>query len=798
MTDDEYRAWLARDNEKRCILVELDYMDEVAGAPVLKTLYFSDRVFFDVVTNAVFVDVIRSAPQFSRALSGEQLGNYASSIDSLELHNEDGELDFMESIACDGSQVRHKYGGENWPLADFRTIHTSIAAKVSAPAIDRISVALKDTGLLLDKSIGGTSTVGGTGANADRPRPVAFGYVHNMTPLLLDQTIGGGKYVYADDGTGATCEQVRDDGVSVAYTDNLDGTFTLTAPPVGLITADVLAEPLGSSNVTGSDALEHIVGTRAGLTAESLYDGAGPTFDVHDADDYKLGILLPEARNVIDLLATVNVSLNSFWAGKRDGKFTFGRLRLNDIASFGLDARAIVADDIDQGSFRLEHSTPQYYKYQGYMSRNQTRQTNLAASLTQNERAQYERSGLYLLQPDGATTAYLDRPELYHKTLATSPVVDTLLSQDFAAAPADLDEFAQWMTVRRAMFLPWVEVVTIVVGIEFFELELGDPVSLTISEADGATRYGISDTLFQVIGIVIRLTDAKIELKLARRTVIQPVPAAWHRTVSAIDDAPPDYPRGATPSDPEAPRPPSFTLVDLSTAGLIRGGNIWVPDRGVIIARPRKPTLTLMNSVLGGSPTSPIDTSGANVLVVVVSAAQVGTGTFALSDNKGNAWNPRTARFNTGGMWIRQFDVLTGAIVGAGHTFSFSNSGAFPTVMVLAFYVSRTATFGTEGGSASTVGSDVAYSPGSGLAASTAGAILVCGWACDRSGLLVQINSGFSIAQQVGFNVSPTFSEGGAIAWRASAGGAINPVWSAASGGPNMADHASVISSINF
>src|SRR4051812_15537655 len=132
MTDDEYRAWLARDNEKRCTLVELDYVDEVAAAPVVKTLYFSDRVFFDVVTNAVFVDVIRSAPQFSRALGGEQLSSYASSIDAIELLNNDGQLDFLTTIACDGSPVRFKYGGENWPLSDFRTIYTAIAAKVSA------------------------------------------------------------------------------------------------------------------------------------------------------------------------------------------------------------------------------------------------------------------------------------------------------------------------------------------------------------------------------------------------------------------------------------------------------------------------------------------------------------------------------------------------------------------------------------------------------------------------------------------------------------------------------------------
>lgn len=479
---------LARDNAQRCILIELDYIYESTDSPTTPatgTLYFSDREFFDDVTNHPYVDCVKSAPQYSRQLSGEQLGAYISSIGTLELDNADGNLDFLLNLAIDGSQIRFYYGGTTWPVTDFVHMFTAIASKASAPSFDRMTITLKDTGLLINKSIGGLSNVGGAGPNADRLRQVDFGYIHNLGALISDNALL--IYVYSDTTLESpslvTAVEVRDRGVSVAYTDNGDGTFTLTSSPAGTITVDVRAEPLGSNNVMVSDAIQYLVGDRAGLDALGLYSGPGRTFTVHDENDYKVGICLPEARNVIDLLADINESGNSFWAVNRVGQFTFGRLRLNDIAAFNLSEVNIYEDDIDQGSFKLDHAPTQYYKYQAYMHRNWLRQTDFASSLTPDEQATYSRPGLYLIQPDSVGTSYLDAPELYHKTLTVSPVIDTLLSQEFNS-PTDTDSLAQWETTRRIMFLPWIEVITITVGIEFFELELGDVVRLFVDRFD--------------------------------------------------------------------------------------------------------------------------------------------------------------------------------------------------------------------------------------------------------------------------------------------------------------------------
>lgn len=544
MTDAEYLNWLARDNSTRCVLVELDYQYENGGAPATGTLYLSDRAYFDddgASPLNVYIDCVNSVPQFNRALSGDRLGAYTSSVGTLEIDNADGEQDFFFELAIDGSEVRFYVGDLSWPKDDFRLIYSALASVATAPSFDRVSVALKDTGLLLNQSIGGTSLVGGSGPNANQARPVNFGYVHNLQALVLDA--GLLRYVYADDGTDTTVADVRDRGVSVVFTDNFDGTFDLSASPDGAITCDVVASPGGSDspsldNRCISDAMNELVGIRSGLIVLDRYRGAGSTFNVHDDDDYLIGISLPEARNVIDLLSDIVDSGNCFWSVLRTGEFSFGRLRPNDIAGLVADSGSpqipvtqILEDDIDEGSFRLDHSTPLYYQYQAYMSRNWFVQTDLASSLTPDEQAVWTRKGIYLLQAPGVGTTYNDAPELYNKSLTVSPVVDTLLSGGFDEL--DLPFLEIWMDTRREMFLPWIEIVSITVGLDFYELELGDVVSLVMP------RFGEDDgTLFQVMAINLRLSQAKVDLRLVRRRLLAPPPDDWLRITDPIDDPP--------------------------------------------------------------------------------------------------------------------------------------------------------------------------------------------------------------------------------------------------------------------
>ena len=533
MTDAEYSDWLHQDNHERVVIVEIDYQYESSGAPATGTIYLSDKEYFDPADGTVYVDCVKAVPVFARNLTGNRLGGYTSSLGTVEIDNADGGQDFILDLAIDGSEVRIYYGGRDWPIADFRLIFSALSMLASATSFDRLSLQLKDTGLLLDVSIGGTSLVGGTGANANRARPVNVGYIHNLEALVADT--GALLYVHSDTGTNTTAVAVRDRGVDLGagFTDNGDGTFNLSASPDGTVTCDVVAEP-GATPPKRllSDAMDELIGVRAGLTAASKYTGAGPTYTVGDDDDYLIGITLPEARNARDFLSELTDSGNCFWAVLRTGEFTYGRLRPNDIAGLSLTATDIVEDNIIPArAFKLDHLQPQFYRFQAYMSKNWLAQTDLAASLTPDEQAVWRRPGIYLLQSAGVGTTYNDAPELYNKSLAVSPVLSTLLSGAFDEL--DLPFLETWMETRRAMFLPWIEVVSVTVGIEFYTLELGDVVNLV------TTRFGQSEgILFQVMSIVIRLTDAKIDLKLVRRRLLAEPPPEWTRVVEVIESTP--------------------------------------------------------------------------------------------------------------------------------------------------------------------------------------------------------------------------------------------------------------------
>ncbi|MGH7605403.1 MAG: hypothetical protein ACRENK_15585 [Gemmatimonadaceae bacterium] len=533
MTDQEFSDWLLRDGASRCVLVELDYQFESGSpaSPQTGTLYFSDREYFDASQANAYTDCINSVPHYSRALGGNQLGSYTSSIGTLEIDNADGAQDLILGLAIDGSAIRFYLGDTSWPASDFRLIFSAFSVIASAPSFDRISITLKDTGVLLDQSIGGAIKIGGTGPNADQWRPVNFGLVHQVECMVLDQPTL--VYVHSDTGDGLVTAAgpyvmtIRDKGVPVVFTDNGDGTVTLLANPAGTITADLLYCIPGPENEYRcvSDAMSHFVGDRVGLAVLGLYYGPGPTYDARPGtgvkawlaaggEDYQIGISIADKRNILDLLGDLTDSGLCFWAIRRDSRFTFGRLRPNYIAGLGVaSSRTLTEDDIDQGTLRLDRATPTYFQLQATMSKNWSVQTDLAASLSPDERAAFTRSGLYAIQDNGVGDDYANAPELYNKTLVESPQIDTLLSG--ADDATDVTVLRSWMETRLAASLPWLTTASMTVGIDCYDLELGDVVTLALP------RFGYDAGVeFQLISTDIKL-PSKIDIKLLARDNVQ-------------------------------------------------------------------------------------------------------------------------------------------------------------------------------------------------------------------------------------------------------------------------------------
>jgi hypothetical protein len=577
MASAAYIAWLKSDKANAVVLCHLNYMTEVASAPVPAIQRLSDRPYF--LDTSPYIDAIVNVPQYKRDLTGDNFGSYSASFGTLELANEDGALDFLVAAFTAGHTISFYYGDASWAFASFELIFSAKIVKITAPSFGRLSVQLADTGILIDKSIGGDIKVGGIGPNSDRFRPLGFGYVRQVECMVLDEA--NLRYIVADTGMGTTgmtydIITVRDRGVPVLYTDNGDDTFDLTYSPAGGITADVLYYASGTDHICVSDAMVHLVGDRAGLITLGHYAGPGVTYSVRpgsgipawlDAggEDYAIGLLNFEKRNIIDLLTEIgNTGLN-FWGITRLGDFTFGRIRPNDIAGLGVSPLAtIVEADFKANSFKIDHADPMYYRLSCGVNKNWSQQSDFAGVLTPNQRGVLSRKNLGVIQNPTSGTQYNANPQNYNLSLAVSPQIETLLSADNDVT-GDL-RARHWMNTARAKQAPWIETVSGVFNIEYFELELGDPITLQMF------RYGYdAGELVQVVGIDINLTDAEVALRLCRRSTSS-ISASLGGPLPPEEPVPlPPVKRGRSALRFETGTPPAGTAMSLS-------GRVWTID----------------------------------------------------------------------------------------------------------------------------------------------------------------------------------------------------------------------------
>ena len=569
MTLAEYKAWF-RSDEAPCVLVELDYQYQVGigddAVPTTGTLHYSNKDFIDEEADPprAYDPVLLGVPDIERVLERESLRGAArvNVSGDFVFNNADRRQNHLLYKAIDGSPARIYIGSASWARSDFIGPFTVYMAKASA-ANDRkkVEISARDVGLLLNKRIGGTITIGGTGPNAEKFAPLPFGYVVNMAPVLVE-TSPAFKYRYADRSTNASVPIVRSNGaaltVTTEYVDN-GGTFDLVNNPQGdQITCDVLLYGAGKTAVDYriSDALEFFIGGEAGLTALGLYAGAHATYfdsGVTDnpANDYFCGDVLTEPTNAIAWLDRAMDTANGHWAPTREGKFQYGRMRpeaLSAIIALSGGRLTVSAElgvgDFVRDSLKVDHALPGYASYQPLARLNRTQQTTFAGALTADERNALEREGLPgegFGGEEPGTTQYLGSlpgepykggaPELYHKSLVGVEVVRTLISgPDDTSAPDPVGDptndmptmCRRWASVRRARKLPWTEFIDgetfFVVGNDpatatpLYQLELADIINLTLPDFDLE-----SGALHQVYRIGFRFMRKRMMLGVCRR-----------------------------------------------------------------------------------------------------------------------------------------------------------------------------------------------------------------------------------------------------------------------------------------
>jgi hypothetical protein len=195
ISDAQFTQWLKDAGDRRVLLAEIDFVYQVivdadTGTPTIGTVYLGDYPLVtepgDTPANRRYRCHIAALPGFLQSIDTNTLGGQTRyTVGRLELINTDAQLDSLVNLVVDGQECRLYLGDPNWARSDYRNVMTAIVQQISAPTQDRISVALRDRGLLLNASVVG-ATVGGVGPNAGRPLQIICGYCNNVEAILID------------------------------------------------------------------------------------------------------------------------------------------------------------------------------------------------------------------------------------------------------------------------------------------------------------------------------------------------------------------------------------------------------------------------------------------------------------------------------------------------------------------------------------------------------------------------------------------------------------------------------------
>lgn len=489
ISDATYEKWLLADRT-RCVLVEA--VAYSGGSEV--TRYFSNCAYVtgpaEVPANTPYDDIlVADSVRFTVELAELFTGRSLPAWGDLEVMNENGERDDWLDDAWDGRALRIYLGDPTWDRADFRLILDGVAADIGSTRRDRLSLKVRDKTWMLNVAAQ-TTLVGGTTANKDQPKPLAYGQCFNVEPVLDDASLH--RYL-VHDGQVEDITDVRDNGVTVAYTKDLaNGRFTLSAAPAGRITADVKgAKPGGSYLTTCSDIVQDLVTSHSQLTTSDI---DATNFAAFETDcPQTLGLYVRSRTNLMELLDALVTSVGGFWTFSRGGLLQLGRLE----APSGSPALSLTADDVKRDQLAIHRrDLPIATLRLGY-ARNWTPQADgLAGAVSEANRALY--AAEHQVSKDenaGLTTTWklARRPDLIPTLIAGSSDAGTEVAR------------------RRALFDTPRTVYRAETFMGPYKVNAGDVVSLD------HPRFGFSGgALAVVVGFEERLARRGVTLKLWR------------------------------------------------------------------------------------------------------------------------------------------------------------------------------------------------------------------------------------------------------------------------------------------
>lgn len=385
----------------RCILIEV--AARVSG--VETTRYLSSMPFVskstDTPASKIYEPILRGnsiqiVERFTVPIS-ESPGSIA--FGDIEIDNRDGSLNsWMDDIWVNRTCVAY-IGDVRWARADFQIIFNGVVEDIGSRAKGFLNLKFRDKFHRLNTPLTDVK-LGGSTNNKDKIKPLLFGECHNITPLLTDPAT---LEFQCHDGIIEDVIEVRDEGVPVAFTENLTtGKVTLAATPAGKVTMSVQgAKPSGTWLTKPAELIQHIVTT---------YGEPNKRFTTADIDtanfsDFNatytqpLGIYADERENTLQLCSKIANSVGAVMLLSREGKLKLHRFRL--AANPTIDI--ITESDVIKNSFHITGLTEVKAAQRLGYCKNWTIQTKLETGIPVEHKDLYEKEWLVATAENSTT-----------------------------------------------------------------------------------------------------------------------------------------------------------------------------------------------------------------------------------------------------------------------------------------------------------------------------------------------------------------------------------------------------------
>lgn len=507
-------------------LVEIKAATDSIGTET--TLYFSTEGYVtspsETPPNQFFENRVKQPALMRRDIyaNGTTMGQSRVGYGEVVLVNNDGGLDYMLDYGFDGREIIIRYGDTDaaYPT-EFTTILVGTMEQIEL-GWKEVVIRVRDRQAeLAQKQIQTTKYAGSNslpngleGVEGDiegRPKPITYGKVFNVTPVLVNTS----RLIYqVNDGAISSVDQVYDRGLAltkgVDYTSQADmetnapaagnfrvwpagGYFRITTNPTGQITADVV-QGAAASNRTAAQILKSIAVDRGGVVVGDVDSGDVTALDTDNSSE--IGIYVDSESDIASVMDQVANSVGAWWGFDATGKLRMQRLEVPSGSPATVLTTTEILDIERTGTNDADRAIPAYRVKVKYKKFYVVQESDLAGAVTDVRRNELKLNYRESVAEDlTIKDKHLLSPELEFETLLITA----------ANAATEASRLLDIYKVRRDVVTCRANLDTGLANV----LDLGDVVEVDIP------RFGYSGgKLFRVIGIQTDLRRNHLELTL--------------------------------------------------------------------------------------------------------------------------------------------------------------------------------------------------------------------------------------------------------------------------------------------